>query len=198
MKDYGKGKIYKIVCNKTNLIYIGSTREPTLARRLAKHVSSYKSYLKTLERKKYMTSYKIIENNDYDIVLIEDFPCNTKDQLHRRERFYIESIKCVNKIVPTRTHKEYANEYQKSYYHNNKDIIKEKARLYHEKNKEHIKDRQKENYEKNKDNISSHNRDKFKIKYTCQCGSTYASFRKAIHEKTSKHQVYLQSQEEGV
>ena len=42
MIDYSKGKIYKIVCNNTGLIYIGSTCEPTLARRLAKHVGNYK------------------------------------------------------------------------------------------------------------------------------------------------------------
>ena len=36
MPDYSKGKIYKIVCNVTGLVYVGSTCEPTLARRLAK------------------------------------------------------------------------------------------------------------------------------------------------------------------
>ena len=35
MPDYNKGKIYKIVDNTNNNIYIGSTCEPTLAHRLA-------------------------------------------------------------------------------------------------------------------------------------------------------------------
>jgi predicted GIY-YIG superfamily endonuclease len=47
MPDYSNGKFYKIVCNNiTNECYIGSTCEPILARRLAQHVSRYKSYLK--------------------------------------------------------------------------------------------------------------------------------------------------------
>jgi predicted GIY-YIG superfamily endonuclease len=47
MNKYQQGKIYKIVCNETGDIYIGSTIEPTLARRLAKHVAKYKFWLKT-------------------------------------------------------------------------------------------------------------------------------------------------------
>jgi predicted GIY-YIG superfamily endonuclease len=43
-KDYSRGKIYKIVCNITNKIYIGSTCEPTLARRLAWHVQDFKKW----------------------------------------------------------------------------------------------------------------------------------------------------------
>ncbi len=46
MPDYSKGKIYKIVCNTTGLVYIGSTCEPTLARRLAGHRGAYNAFLK--------------------------------------------------------------------------------------------------------------------------------------------------------
>ena len=42
MVNYQDGKIYKIVDNTNNNVYIGSTCEPTLARRLAKHVGHYK------------------------------------------------------------------------------------------------------------------------------------------------------------
>lgn len=45
MVNYQLGKIYKIVDNVTGKIYIGSTCEPTLARRLVKHRSDYKRYL---------------------------------------------------------------------------------------------------------------------------------------------------------
>ena len=44
MVNYQLGKIYKIVCNETGEMYIGSTCEPTLARRLATHVGQYKSW----------------------------------------------------------------------------------------------------------------------------------------------------------
>ena len=46
MVNYKLGKIYAIECNVTGQKYIGSTCEPTLAKRLTKHVGSYKCYLK--------------------------------------------------------------------------------------------------------------------------------------------------------
>ena len=108
MINYQDGKIYKIVCDDKDLVYIGSTCEPTLARRLAKHKSSYRDWLKD-NRKLYTTSFKILKKNNVDIVLVESCPCNSKDELHKRERHYIESFKCVNKFVPGRTDKEYRN-----------------------------------------------------------------------------------------
>jgi hypothetical protein len=70
MTDYQKGKIYRIVCNITGLTYYGSTCEPTLARRLAKHVGNYKRF-KDGKEESYMTSYKVLEGGDYTIVLVE-------------------------------------------------------------------------------------------------------------------------------
>ena len=42
MVNYQLGKIYKIVAG--DLMYIGSTCEPTLSRRLTNHVCDYKSW----------------------------------------------------------------------------------------------------------------------------------------------------------
>jgi hypothetical protein len=104
MLDYGKGKIYKIVCNITGLIYIGSTCEPRLPRRLAKHVGNYKEYL--AQKRNFVTSFKILENGDYDIVLIEDVKCENRDQLFQRERYYQDLIPNVNKQKNARTPEE--------------------------------------------------------------------------------------------
>ena len=89
MPDYSLGKVYKIVCHKSGLVYIGSTCEPTLARRLAKHRADYKHYLKG--KKNYITSFKVLENGVYEIVLIENCSCENKDELHKMERFLIEN-----------------------------------------------------------------------------------------------------------
>lgn len=104
MPDYSKGQVYKIVSNINDDIYIGSTCNG-LKQRLANHVRAYKSYLKGV--KSYScSSYSIIEKGDYEIVLIEDYPCETKKHLEQRERYWIENTTCINKIVPTRTQKE--------------------------------------------------------------------------------------------
>ncbi len=109
MPDYNNGKIYKIECFITGEIYIGSTCEPTLARRLTKHVGSYK-YCKEGKGRK-TTSFDIIERGEYKIILIENFICNSKDELAARESHYIKEYKligkCVNRKIEGRTKKEY-------------------------------------------------------------------------------------------
>jgi hypothetical protein len=106
MTNYQLGKIYKIVCNTTGLAYYGSTCEPTLARRLAGHVETYK-LRKTDKKWNYTTSYEVLENDDYEIVLVELAPCNSKMELHQKERHHIETNDCVNKSIPTRSYTEW-------------------------------------------------------------------------------------------
>ena len=96
MIDYQQGKIYKIECNVTGKVYIGSTCEPILARRLAGHIKNYKRYLNG--KSNYVSSFDVLQNGNYDIVLIESYPCNSKDELHARERYHTNNIDCVNKI----------------------------------------------------------------------------------------------------
>jgi predicted GIY-YIG superfamily endonuclease len=109
---YQLGKIYKILDNTNGNIYIGSTCEPTLARRLTNHVSNYKRYLKKLHR--YTSSFEIIKNGNYNIMLIELYPCNSKNELISKERHHIETLNCVNKVVPGRTDREYYLDHQEN------------------------------------------------------------------------------------
>ena len=104
MVNYQLGKVYKIVDNTNNNIYIGSTCEKYLSKRLNAHVLNYRKYLNG----KYQntTSFDIIKNENYDIVLLESFPCDDKNQLHARERHYIETNECLNKIHPLRNSPE--------------------------------------------------------------------------------------------
>jgi len=95
MVNYQLGKIYKIVDLDSNNCYVGSTCEPTLARRLAKHVSNYKMFLQG--KGSNISSYIILAMDDFDIVLLENYPCNSKDELYARERYYSQLLPCVNK-----------------------------------------------------------------------------------------------------
>ena len=56
---YQKGKIYKLVCESTGLIYIGSTIN-SLSRRLSRHKSQYILYQKE-KTKNYSYSFKVLE-----------------------------------------------------------------------------------------------------------------------------------------
>ena len=151
MVNYQLGKIYKIVCNETGEQYIGATCQKKLCTRLAQHVSSKKC-----------ASKGIIERGNYEILLIESVPVDSKDQLHQRERFYIESIECVNKQIPCRTETEKRNikkewrqenkEYQKEWRQDNKEKMKEYNKKNYVDNREKILEKQKKYDIKHRDN----------------------------------------------
>jgi hypothetical protein len=181
INKYNNSKIYRIVSNVSDDVYYGSTTEPTIARRLAKHVGNYKCYLNG--KSNFTTSFKILETNDYDIILVENVNCETKEQLHQRERFYIENNNCVNKFIPNRTDKQYRfdnkdsiKETKKQYYNENLDSIKNKIEQYQQDNKEKIQK------QKNKPN-------------RCECGSHYTTANKSQHFKSTIHIDYIKSQE---
>ena len=103
--DYQNGKIYKLVSFETDKVYVGATTQQLYKRR-SEHKSHYKTWL--ISRGiNYITSYEIIKYGDFDIILLEECPCDNKSQLHARERYYIEKLDCVNKIIPGRTKKEW-------------------------------------------------------------------------------------------
>lgn len=110
INKYENGKIYKIVCHTTGSVYFGSTYERTLNRRLNRHEQLYKNHI--CNNGKYLSSFDILENNNYEIVLVEEFPCQNKNELLDREKYYIENFECVNIRVPNRTRKEYYEKFK--------------------------------------------------------------------------------------
>lgn len=172
MPDYSKAKIYKIVCNITGDVYIGSTCQ-SLAKRLGDHVSTYKRHVRFDIRSE--NSYKIIKNGSFNIILIEEYPCENKYQLEQRERFFIDKIECINKVIPTRSQEEYRKEnseknkkYKKEYYNINKEIFREKAKKYREENRDIIRIKQNE-------------------KIPCVCGLLISKTNLKRHMETPKH-----------
>jgi hypothetical protein len=115
MSKYQKGKIYKLVNDEMpDKIYFGSTIND-LNIRLSQHKSkSNKS-----------TSKILFEKGNVKIILVEEYPCENRKQLEKKERNYIENNECINKNIPTRTLKEYNED--------NKEKIKERIKKYNEK-----------------------------------------------------------------
>ena len=194
MVNYNNGKIYKIVCDTTGLMYVGSTTKKYLSQRLDQHRSNLKGW-KNGNNKSYVTSFKVLENENFKIVLLEPCKCNSLDELKARERVYIETLVCVNKNIPLRTKKEYREatkehitERNKEYYVANKEQLTEKMKEYNEANKEHIAERMRDYYEANKKQIVETR----KAKITCECGSTTTVNHKARHCKSLKHLKYCE------
>jgi hypothetical protein len=191
--NYQEGKIYKIVSYNTMRQYIGSTCQ-TLSQRLGGHVRDYSNYNEG-KRVLYCTSFEIIDDENYRIELIENFPCTNRTELRSREGFYIRNEECVNKYIAGRNkkgwyrdNKEILSEERKERYKNNKKCELKRNKLYYEKNKEKIRKIQKKYYEKNKEKI---NKDSLQ-KIICDCGRTYAKKHKTTHFKSIIHKKLME------
>ena len=114
MSNYQEGKIYQISCDTTKQIYYGSTTT-SLEKCLKKLVTYYNAYKKG--KGSYSPLYKILENNDYKIELIENYSCDSKEELFIKKSYwrmyYITNYTCVNKDTSLqRTKKKYPKLYK--------------------------------------------------------------------------------------
>jgi len=161
-KSYQNGQIYAIRSYQTDMIYIGSSCT-LLSKRLYQHKKEYES------QRKYYSSFEILKYDDAYIELLEDYPCNSKRELEKREGELIRQHKqfCVNCNIVGRTAKEYRED--------NKEEIKEKKKIYFQKNKERIKQNS-----------------KYRLaKILCECGDYYMMTHKARHYKSNRHKQEL-------
>ena len=164
MVNYDNAKIYKIQCNETGETYYGSTVQA-----LSKRKSVHKDRAKHPSLG--LTSTPIINRGNWNMCLVESYPCKSKEELFARERHYIETCPCVNKII------------------NNRDIAEKKERkaardqAYREgPNREAILEKKRE------DSKAYHQKHE---PIQCGCGSTFFQRGRNRHLKTEKHKDYL-------
>jgi group I intron endonuclease len=129
MINYKNGKVYKIIntlYDNEERIYVGST-----CNKLCVRMALHRGRSKTKKERKL---YK--ETNEYGwdkfiIVLLENYPCNSRDELRMKEQEWITKLHpYYNLIRAYRTDKE-----QKQYYEDNKEQILQQKKLYKLKNK---------------------------------------------------------------
>ena len=101
---YQNAKIYKIIGG--DMCYFGSTTQKYLSQRLAVH-KYHKKLVLNGNNKLNCSSHQILDFPDCQITLVELFPCQSKDELIARERYWIENNQCINKVIPGRTRQEY-------------------------------------------------------------------------------------------
>jgi len=181
---YENGKIYRIVCNTSSKYYIGSTIK-TIKERLSSHKQDFKMYLN--DKNSYTSSFDILENNNYIIELVEEYPCSNNTELRQREDIYIKKYMndefCVNKnrsYITDEERRENMKKYNKKY---NKIYKKE----YNKKNQDKIRERRKKNDKKNQDKI----RERRKQRYTCLCGLNIRRCDIRRHLKSKIHHTTL-------
>lgn len=193
------GKIYKIISRThPEIAYYGSTVQ-LLCQRMASHRRECK------QPKSYCNSREVLQYDDAQIVLVEKFSCNSKEELFAKEAEYIKNNPCVNKNIPGRTSKQYHQDnkqkirhLQKQYNEENNEAIKKYKQEYRMKNKSIIRQKKKEFYENNKEALKIKHqeyRDKNKEiiikrrseKTNCECGAEVTKSNLSAHRKTKIH-----------
>lgn len=149
--NYANGKIYQIISPNHPLPYIGSTTQP-LCKRMAEHRSCRNT----------SSSRVILEAGDAYIELIEEYPCENREQLNKREGEIIRERECVNKRVAGRTKKEYSKVYReaisardKVYREAHRETISARMKAYREAHREDINAQRKAYREANREAISA-------------------------------------------
>ena len=207
---YENGCIYilKHKTDDTKEYYIGSTRDFKHRCRIHKSNCNNENI-----REYNLKVYKYIRDNggwdQWEIVKLYDYPCKNKYELEQEERRAIEAYKStLNRIIPTRTKKEYLREYHqknrenilekqrqyrennkekltdinKQYRENNKEKIADKSRRYRENNKEKLTERFKQYRENNKEEINA----KQRVKINCDnCNRLVSKGVLARHKRTN-------------
>ena len=197
------GKIY-LLSGIDNYYYVGSTVKD-LNYRLTKHKGDSKI--------KDTYVYKHFNKLGWDNVkidLLEQYPCNSKEELLIKENEYINSVKgdnnCLNlnnsymteedKIEWKRQYrqdnKEQIKEYNKNYVVNHKEIVLQKQKEYRDAHKQELKEYFKKYAQEHKEE-----KKEYKKKYTAENKDLLAKKSKEFREKnrdkiTEKGKKYFQ------
>jgi hypothetical protein len=198
--SYSNGKIYKIISKLTDKIYIGSTRQ-TLEDRLRSHNKDYTAYLKSNIGR--TTAIELLKYGDYEIELIELYPCESKTELERREgEIQLENRNIiVNKNIAGRTSEEYYAEHKDRiaernarYSIDNKVDRSEYFAQWRIDNKNWIIERDAQYYSDNKGKFAKYrldNKEKTAAPFKCECGSVVRHDGTSPHLKTKKHILFI-------
>ena len=142
MPNYKNGKIYKICNNINDMIYIGSTAIPLNKRMSTHRTYTNKQYRKNVKLYKYMHELGM---HNFNIVLIENYSCNNREELLKHERYYFDIhnkdiLLNSNKPCTSLIEKQQQNvKCSKIWHVNNREYKKEKVMIQHKNNKEQRK-----------------------------------------------------------
>ena len=181
MSKYKTGKIYRIYCDGSNKYYIGSTIH-SLEIRLSGHKNS----------KNICSSKELVNNSKYDIKieLLENYPCNNRNELLLRETEWIKKNiqNVVNKEMPN-IKEDNINNSTSGYYRCDCGSIIKNNNKYHSKTNKH---KNKINNKINSNQTINKNYG-YRGYFKCECGSLIKNNnnRKMRHNETKKHYYYL-------
>jgi group I intron endonuclease len=131
-----KGKIYKLTNDLNEKIYIGSSTYQYLSERFNMHKQMCKDETGRRNSKLY-TFMREIGIEHFKIELIEEYTCETKQQLVEHEQYWIEQLKPELNMFRAIANpnyeqecrdKEERRERSKAFYHSHKEVISQKGK----------------------------------------------------------------------
>ena len=104
--DFSKGFIYCLKAPGATEVYYGScTTNPVT--RWSQHQNHFRRWCAGLDQK-YLRSFDVLLNAGAYLEVLEEFPCSSSLELHKREGEWIsQDANAVNRCVAGRTRKEY-------------------------------------------------------------------------------------------
>lgn len=157
--DYSKSKIYTLkMKNDDNLVYVGSTVQTYLSQRLAKHKEDCR-----LGKSKCLLHQTMRETDldNWKIELYEDYPCENRKQLNKREGEVIKQMIELNKKI---LNKNIAGRNMKDYYRDNREAIIKNVRDYQDKNKEKVMEYKRQYYQRYRPFLINYQREYYQLK----------------------------------
>jgi len=160
--DYSKTNIYKIVCNDLTIrdCYVGHTTNMTER----KH--NHKSRCHNEKNRGHnFKIYKIIRENggwdNWNMVLVEKFPCKDKFEACKREREIFEELDAKMNTKRPYTTQEERNQYleehkedKKQYYQEHKEQLQQNHKQYQQEHKAEIAEKKKQYQQEHKAEIA--------------------------------------------
>ena len=175
--DYSKCQIYKIVCKDPKIkdCYVGNTCNWIKRKSLHKHSVNHESN-KGHNNKKSVT----IRNNggweNWEMVLIENFPCKNDLEARSKEREWFEKLGAtMNSRCPMTTKEEKA-EYNDKFFAE-----------YRQENREKIAEYKAEYRQANREELNAKCLERNSKRMTCGCGVEHNVGDKSRHLKSAKH-----------
>ena len=189
MPDYSKCCVYKLCCKDPTVesIYIGSTTH------VNKRKCDHKKRCLNPNDKEYNSyKYQFIRDNggwdNWQLIVLEQFSCESKMQKEKKERSYVETLKpTLNTNIPAnyQTGDVYnAQEYKREHRKHNIDSIRQKKKEYYEQHKEAIQEYQTQH----KERIQEYRKDYCKRYIECPCcKENVLIVNRSRHNRSKKH-----------
>ena len=187
INKYQDGKIYAVRNDISDDIYKGSTTM-ALSKRMVKHRCDAKTRPDASFFYTFMSDTGI---EHFYSELVENFPCNSVEELRKREGEITREIGTLNKRIEQRDMKEYFRQYNQD----NIERYRENKKKWKENNREKVNEDARKQYWKDPRGAYERHKPWKSIKHECECGGHYMNGNKASHMKSKKHQAYLKQQE---